>query len=782
MGSWALVQTTTLHRSREGRWRALRIRAMCGSLVLASAVACGCGNARTFGDSDTVGSYDNRDWTPPDAIAELRRDDIAARFGLENTFEVSFQVNNAFSAENRRAIARAEALMVRIPGVRRVAGPSGLLMLSVGLTGKANSAPLLVADGPPTVPVSQAAFAEAQEEVLRQRIERRPDAAGWFVSRDGTEIRFVLNAALDESAVGNAVEAAVAASGLTRLSGSAAPMRVWPKPDRESFGVSPWLVLLAVLTTASLFLIPALYIANAGLVRVAIAAALAGVGAMSPAVFAPVSPLRAYSFGIGLVTAAWVMGWSRVASLRSRRGPRGHLRLLAPSWIGVPSAILVIFVLATWARVGVATRLWRGSSLAFVSVQGNMEEPVVLRELRRISDVLRAQPGVAEAWSIANAIDAVTWSPSEQTGIPDSAKALRSILQSASQDSAVGLLLAADHREALIALRFDDDAGIDRLTLESRLREALLREGRSHLLRVDLADPMVPLAAKGFARGILVADSRDRVLRICARSGSSLGEDDVATTERLIRRSALVPGVDLPRLRLDLEQGVYEFLETVAVAERNVALPRPGIRQHLAAELAAEPWQSSVADVLRVIAAAGVGRKLEAALKAHAPDLQRRLDALRRQNAGRLSARTLLAELDLPREGVVSEQIRDVTLEAMGPIVGVPVSADRLNAFAVDVSLTGGVAQDAALSRAWLPRFWLGIGLAALLMALGLIAVGGVPALGWLPVALAPGAAVLVAPLLGAVSIGIWPISILAGAMGGGMAFATLFAPKWNDL
>jgi hypothetical protein len=48
----------------------------------------------------------------------------------------------------------------------------------------------------------------------------------------------------------------------------------------------------------------------------------------------------------------------------------------------------------------VATRQWSASPLFFVSVRADIDEPVVLRELHRLTDYLRAQPGVANAWSI----------------------------------------------------------------------------------------------------------------------------------------------------------------------------------------------------------------------------------------------------------------------------------------------------------------------------------------------------------------------------------------------
>ena len=114
---------------------------------------------------------------------------MAARFDLGRRFELSLQVNNAFAAQNRVGIARAESLISAIPGVRKVVGPAGLLALSVDAAGRASSGPLL-AGGP----------GDDASEAVRQRLVRRSDAVGWFISRDGTEIRLLVDT--DDLSVG----------------------------------------------------------------------------------------------------------------------------------------------------------------------------------------------------------------------------------------------------------------------------------------------------------------------------------------------------------------------------------------------------------------------------------------------------------------------------------------------------------------------------------------------------------------------------------------------------
>ena len=64
--------------------------------------------------------------------------------------------------------------------------------------------------------------------------------------------------------------------------------------------------------------------------------------------------------------------------------------------------------------------------------------------------ILRAQPGVAHAWSVADLFFAVPLTGETFGGIPSSRRAVRAILARARDDSAVRLELAPDHRGALV--------------------------------------------------------------------------------------------------------------------------------------------------------------------------------------------------------------------------------------------------------------------------------------------------------------------------------------------
>src|SRR5205814_6254978 len=187
------------------------------------------------------------------------------------------------------------------------------------------------------------------------------------------------------------------------------------------------------------------------------------------------------------------------------------------------------FTLVPALRVG--TRQWGAAPMFFVSVRGELDEPVVLREIRRVTDELRGEPGVANAWSIADLFMGVTLEGDQASHIPDDPEQVRRILVQARTDPAVRLKLAGDHREGLIAVRFDDDPTVDHLTVVAGLERYLALELRRALLRVDISAPGVSPVTRSVGRGVLADDARERVLRICARSGRPLDASEALAVE-----------------------------------------------------------------------------------------------------------------------------------------------------------------------------------------------------------------------------------------------------------
>src|SRR6185436_15607252 len=135
------------------------------------------------------------------------------------------------------------------------------------------------------------------------------------------------------------------------------------------------------------------------------------------------------------------------------------------------------------------------------------------------------------AWSVADLFMGVTFEGGEAARIPDDAEEVRRILVQARTDPAVRLELAADHREALIGIRFDNDPAVERFTIINKLDRYLATDFRRALVHVDLGSPATSPAGRLVGRGLLAQDANLRVLRICERSGRVLSPLEIEAVE-----------------------------------------------------------------------------------------------------------------------------------------------------------------------------------------------------------------------------------------------------------
>ena len=85
----------------------------------------------------------------------------------------------------------------------------------------------------------------------------------------------------------------------------------------------------------------------------------------------------------------------------------------------------------------------------------------------------------------------------------------------------------------------------------------------------------------------------------------------------------------------------------------------------------------------------------------------------------------MLTGAQLPSEGVLADEVRGATLEAMGPVVGIPAPADSATAFRLDLVPVGGAPNDRALSLLWRKALGAGAVAAAGLLAILLVFAGG---------------------------------------------------------
>jgi hypothetical protein len=725
-------------------------------------------------------------WAPPDSPQVARGRQVARRFDQESLWEISVEVNDAFALDNRRAIGVAEEELRRIPGIRRVFGPAQLADVMVDADGRI-SARAVLDRGP------------GEGEASRQRVVRRDDALGWFLAPDGSRVRFLIDAD-DLAAARRSLERAIASSGVEILHAAGAHVggeALWPDPVDDAalwsgaaFAAGWILVALGIGRWA----FRALGRLPPGRRALVIGAAFVGGGA--PLAFCAVAGVRDVAARTAVAAAvAATLGLLRDGppSTRGRAGsPRARSRRPAarpPVTLLVAALAVVGFAAAPAAGLRLGTQQWRRTPFLFVSVRGDMEQPVVLREVRRLTDFLRAQPGVENAWSVADLFFGVAQPGEEVSRIPDSADMVRRLLVQARNDPAIALELAPDHREALVVVRFDDEPATDRpdrLEIYDGLARYLRTELRTALVAVDLSDSHHSAVTRAVGKGLLASDARERIERICARSGRTLNDAALASVERVARQAAILPAADLGKLRAEIVGIVRAFFQepTVAGAISVAAQERTRIGE----ELGGASNDSTVEDVRRVLAEhlgpalrrqsdQGRGDRLAALAQA----LQPRLVRARQRQSARINFRAMLYGADLPTEGMLSDEVRSATLEAMGPVVGIPVAPDTPGALHLDAVAVGGAANDRALSDFLRPALRAGAAAGIVVLAVLLTIAGGVRGLLWLPVALSPAAVALMAPATFGAPMGMVFLSLVAGTLAGGAAWTVALAARRRE-
>ena len=176
-------------------------------------------------------------FAPPDSVETRRGWAVAERFELTQRFVLTLDVANAFSAQNQAAIARAEARIAAIPGVRHVIGPARLLDFTVDAAGRVTAAPMRARAAEEQAQAGERTDAAVRAEAAEteRRLDARADATGWFISTDGAVVRLLIDTA-DLSRVRGPIEAAVAGSGLVLLEGKVGTAPLWPDPERDAPG------------------------------------------------------------------------------------------------------------------------------------------------------------------------------------------------------------------------------------------------------------------------------------------------------------------------------------------------------------------------------------------------------------------------------------------------------------------------------------------------------------------------------------------------------------------
>ena len=136
----------------------------------------------------------------------------ASRFGLRSLHEVTVEVDDAFAAANRQALALPSSASPRCRACAACSDPAGLLDITADARGN-TSARSVLARGRGAAVTGAADANESEGEAARQRVVRRADALGWFLTENGRRVRFFVDTD-DWSRVAAGVSDALEASGL----------------------------------------------------------------------------------------------------------------------------------------------------------------------------------------------------------------------------------------------------------------------------------------------------------------------------------------------------------------------------------------------------------------------------------------------------------------------------------------------------------------------------------------------------------------------------------------
>jgi hypothetical protein len=695
-------------------------------------------------------------WTPPFARSVARGRQSGARFGLLDLRELDLEVDDLFDAANRQALSLAQQRLAEVPGVRAVFGPAGLLDITVDRSGKPSAHPVLARGD-----------SESEGEAARQRVVRRADALGWFLTENGRHVRFFVDAP-NWDAVEPKLAAALASSGLglaPSAGGGIETRPLWPDPRRHRARFLP----LGFAAAWAFFMLLAASRARISLARRRFARVVTGAAAAAaPFALVPVTGVRLAGglAALGVAAIAFALRPRHDPRAAAARPPAGALHAIL-----FVSAAIVAVGIALSPRLRVGTRQWSATPMFFVSVRAELDEPVVLREVRRLTDYLRDQPGVANAWSVADLFLGITFEGEDAAGIPEDPEEVRRILVQARTDPAVRLELSADHREALIGIRFADDPAVDRRAIVARTERYLAREMRPSLVRLDFSAAGASPIGRLVGQGLLAGDARERVLRICARSGRTLSPAEALSVQRVARAAALLPSADPPRLDAEIADAVRDF-----AAHDPLPIAAPAI-DHLIVAAGVLSAPATAESLLPAVSVAYGPRVPNATLRMTAERLARRLAGIRRRHTARLDFKDMLYGANLPTEGVLADEVRSATAEAMGPVVGLPVAPDAPGAFSLDAAAIGGAPNDRVLSQIWNRALRAGLVAAAGTIGILLFLAAGGGGILALPLAFTPLAVAMAPSALLGVPVGLPMLSFLGGALVGGALLALLVAP-----
>ncbi len=224
-----------------------------------------------------------------------------------------------------------------------------------------------------------------------------------------------------------------------------------------------------------------------------------------------------------------------------------------------------------------------GSQFVQIAIEGDLQEPAVLRAIRSVTEPLARLEGIAEVRSLLGPVAMLTEGFGGREGIPSTPGRARRVVSNLADQAPMAQLMTPDQAGAIVHVKLAPGSSEEMQASTAEIR-AVVEQARAQLVdgSVRVASSSVPAVAAAQRETV-----RERVQRLLGRPFDdaalrtllSVEEDDPALASALkaVRERAL--GTD--EVIEPLEASEYEAVPLSAVATKRGAALEAVLRQHL---------------------------------------------------------------------------------------------------------------------------------------------------------------------------------------------------------
>jgi len=225
-----------------------------------------------------------------------------------------------------------------------------------------------------------------------------------------------------------------------------------------------------------------------------------------------------------------------------------------------------------------------GSIYTQLYIKADLDDPTVLREIRRISEIIEKQKLVSTVQSVAIPYSLVNEAMVELHRIPDQRKQVQTLASYVLSDPSSRQLMTMNRKEALVHIKVTTSEAERINRFIATVRRILKKEVAPFYVAVNLT-ASTPVKEKRIAEKALAAQTTDHLLAILLRSGVTLPAEARTNLARNLNR-ALAQG-RFHATKADVETVANKVRRYLRSKECVLALPAPGPKGDPAKALAA---------------------------------------------------------------------------------------------------------------------------------------------------------------------------------------------------